>query len=336
MALNVSIATQDDAERWDTAVQSALHGTLFHTWKWLKIVEKHTNTTLFPLMCYKGTTLVAIYPIFIQDKKFVKLAFSPPSRAYLLYLGPVIIGYESLKQDKKESIFILVQEDVDRFLFSELGCNFVRIRSSPRLSDPRPLRWAGYLVEPLFTYRINLSQGAEYVFDQFDRKLRIDIKKAEREGIVVEEGGRADLEYLFNSLATRMKDQGFDTTGTFEYLSDLFDTFHPFNMKVYVATHQGRRVGGMIALAYGDVMYLWVGIPKSDLKGISPNDLVQWKAIKWACENGLKYYELMDAGDNPRLRFYKSKYNPDVAIWYSAVKYSSSLYKLLANIIKGG
>ncbi len=75
-------------------------------------------------------------------------------------------------------------------------------------------------------------------------------------------------------------------------------------------------------------MYLWVGIPKSDLAGISPNALIQWEAIKWAYMNGLEYYEEMDAGDDPRLRYFKSKYNPDLVIWYSAQKYSSNLYKL--------
>ena len=54
-------------------------------------------------------------------------------------------------------------------------------------------------------------------------------------------------------------------------------------------------------------MYLWVGIPKTDLVGISPNDLIQWEAIKWAQTNGLEYYEEMDAGDDPRLRSFQIK-----------------------------
>jgi hypothetical protein len=75
-------------------------------------------------------------------------------------------------------------------------------------------------------------------------------------------------------------------------------------------------------------MYLWVGVPKTDLAGIPVNDLVQWEAIKWAQANGLEYYEEMDAGDDPRLRHFKSKYNPDLVIWYSATRYSSYIYKI--------
>ena len=106
------------------------------------------------------------------------------------------------------------------------------------------------------------------------------------------------------------------------------------NMKIYIAKYKGEKVGGTISLCYKDIMYLWVGVSKSDLKGISPNDLTQWEAIKWACNNGYKYYEEMDAGDDPRLRYFKSKYNPELVIWYSAIKHASFIYKIAEKSIK--
>jgi lipid II:glycine glycyltransferase (peptidoglycan interpeptide bridge formation enzyme) len=104
-------------------------------------------------------------------------------------------------------------------------------------------------------------------------------------------------------------------------------------MKIFIARYQGEKVGGMISLCYKDIMYLWVGVPKCDIKGVSPNDLVQWEAMKWACDNGFRYYEEMEAGDDPRLIHFKSKYNPELVIWYSSIKYSSILYKIL-NILR--
>ena len=94
-----------------------------------------------------------------------------------------------------------------------------------------------------------------------------------------------------------------------------------------MAEYNGRRIGGTINLCYKNIMYLWVGIPKSDLVGISPNALIQWDAIKFAKEIGLEYYEEMEAGDDPRLIHFKAKYNPDLVIWYSGIKYSSWVYK---------
>lgn len=334
MSLQLKIINEVDSMEWDNVVATIAHGTIFHTWKWLKIVEKHTNSIFYPIMVYKGTSLVGIYPIFLQEKGFVKLAFSPPSGAYLLYLGPVINNYENLKQDKKESIFMHLQEEIDRFIFLELKCKYSRIRSSPGLYDSRPFRWSGYQVEPLYTYRIDLTGGEKNVWEKFDRQLRVTINKAVREGVVVEEGNKADLNFIYESLSRRFKEQGSGSIDHRNYLSDLYDEFHPNNMKIFIAKYKGEQIGGMISLFFKDIMYLWVGVSKSDFKGISPNDLTQWEAIKWACNNGYKYYEEMDAGDDPRLRYFKSKYNPELAIWYSATKHASFFYNLAEKSVK--
>ncbi|MDG6258191.1 MAG: GNAT family N-acetyltransferase, partial [Methanomicrobiaceae archaeon] len=317
MSLTVSIATKNDAEQWDAAVESAQHGTLFHTWRWLRIVEKHTGTTLYPLMCFKGTHLVAIYPVFLRKKGVITIAQSPPGRAYLVYLGPVIANYDALKQNKKETALIAVQKEIDAFLFSTLGCTKVEIHSSPLLPDSRPFQWAGYHVEPRHTYRIDLTHGAGYVWEQFDRKLRVDIKKTEKEGVIIEEGGFSDIDFFHNAVSGTINREGLQISEHRAYLADLYEAFHPSNMKIYVAWYKDERVGGMITLLDKGVMYLWVGVPKCTIRGISPNDLAQWKAISWACAHGFNYYELIDTGAYPRLRPFKSKYNPELEIFYS-------------------
>lgn len=328
----MEIKLAEGPKEWDVLVEQSPHGTLFHTWDWLKIVEKHIDSKFYPIMLYKGTNLVGIYPIFLRKKAFVRFAFSPPPKAYLLYLGPVIKEYENMKQDKKESTMIQIQKEVDRFLFSELKCNYVRIRSSPGLFDSRPLRWAGYEIMPHYTYRIDLIKGVKNVWEQFDRKLRVDINRAKREGITVEEGNNKDIDFIHYSLSRRYIEQDLTPSDHRKFLLDLYNKFFPTNMRIFIAKYEGESVGGTIFLCYKDIMYLWVGVPKSELKGISPNDMVQWEAINWACENGCRYYEEMDAGDDIRLRHFKSKYNPELAIWYTGKKYSSYIYKVLENI----
>jgi hypothetical protein len=198
-------------------------------------------------MAYKGKTLIGIYPIFLRMKGFIKLAFSPPPRAYQLYLGPVIKDYEILKQDKKESIMVYIQEEVDRFLFSKLKCNYVRIRSTPGLFDSRPFKWAGYQIEPHYTYRVNLSEGVNNVWEQFDRKLRVDINKAIREGVTVEEGNKEDIEFIHTSLSRRYIEQGFTPSDHREFLLELYTRFYPENMKIFIARYNvfmGRSAKG--------------------------------------------------------------------------------------------
>jgi hypothetical protein len=327
MALTLTILDSTREKAWNDVVFSSPFGTIFHTVEWLKLVQKKLDAEFLPLMFYKGTQIIAIYPLFIQKQGTIKVALSPPSRSYMLYLGPVIADYEVLKQDKKESTYIQIQEDVDNFIFKIKGCKYARIRSSPGLYDSRPLRWAGYTVDPFYTYRIDLTKGIDYIWEQFDRKLRVEINRAVREGVTVRIGDREDLVFIHEMLFKRYIEQGLKAFNYEKFLLDIYEKFHPDNLKIFVAEYNGRRIGGTLNLCFKNIMYLWVGIPKTEIAGISANDLIQWEAIKWAQANGLEYYEEMDAGDDPRLRYFKSKYNPDLVIWYSATKYSSAVYK---------
>ena len=328
MAITFREAGDDLQKEWDDVVQSSSHGTIFHTWKWLTIVRKQTKTRFLPLMAYRGNELVALYPIFIQKRGILTMAFSPPSQTYLVYLGPVIRGYDALKQDKKESLLIELQEGVDKVL-SGIGCNYIRIRSPPGIYDSRYLSWAGFTVGAQYTYRIQLSKGIDNIWAGFDKKLRMDINKAEKAKIEVKEGNLDDLLAISENLSRRFQEQGLKKYEYKDYLTDLYHAFYPENLKIFAGYFEGERIGGMVAPCFNGTMYGWIGIPKSDFKGPSPNDFVQWEAIKWACRNGFTIYDIMSAGDNPRLRYFKSKYNPDLCIWYTAQKYSPSFLKLI-------
>ena len=331
MTIELTVASEKESEEWNKLVEDSPHSTIFHRWEWLKIAEKQTNSKLYPIIGYKGTEPIGIYPLFFIRKKGIKLVFSPPSNTLLLYLGPAFVNFDKMKQSRRESLFAEFQTEVDKFVISELKGNYTRIRTAPGLLDSRPLRWSGYEVEPLYTYIIDITKGEEHAWNGLNRKLRVSTEKTKREGVSVEMGDKEDLEFIRSSLATRFEEQGFKPRKDYykAYLADLYNTFYPENMKIFVAKYKGERVGGLVVLCYKDWSALWIGIPKTEIKGIYPNDLAQWEAIRWTCEHGFKYYEEMDAGDDPRLRHFKAKFNPELAPWFSATKYSSPVFKVL-------
>jgi lipid II:glycine glycyltransferase (peptidoglycan interpeptide bridge formation enzyme) len=327
MTVIITILDNTREKSWDDLVLASPHGTIFHTVGWLKLVQQWNDAEFLPLMFYQGTTLVAIYPMFIKKQSSIKVALSPPSRSYMLYLGPVIADYESLKQDKKESTYIQIQQVLDTYIFKTLGCKYARIRSSPGLYDSRPLKWSGYVVDPYYTYRIDLTKGIDYVWEQFEKKLRVKINKTIKEGVTVRAGEKEDLEFVHDSLYKRYTEQGISATDYKNFLLAIYQKFFPDTMKIFVAEYEGQKVSGNILLCHKKILYSWVGLSKTQFPSISPNDLIQWETIKWAQTNGFEYFEMMDSGDDPRLRPFKSKYNPDLVIWYGATKYSSFIYK---------
>ena len=328
MSIELEIVEKEEQENWDAIVEAAPQGTIFHTWKWLKIVEKHTKSKLYPIMGMKGTTPIGIYPIFYLKNFLFKSVFSPPPWVSVPYLGPVIADYDKLKQDKKESIFIEFQRKVDDFIKSELKSNYTLISTSPGLLDARPFKWTGYHVEPIYNYIIDLSKGEDYAWEQIKKKLRKNINIAQRK-ITIKEGSKVELEGVYDAIAIRYKEQNRVVSFSKGYLFDLYDSFYPQNLKIFVAEYNGEYVSGAIKICYKNMLLSWVGHAKTNLRGI-PNDLLQWETIKWAIEHDLKYYELIGA-NTERLCHYKSKYNPDLLICFSAKKYSSVVSKLAEN-----
>jgi len=322
--MNIDIKISDKRE-WKKLEENPQYGTIFHTWEWLKIAERHTDMKLYPIIGMKGTTVVGIYPIFLH-KRLLRSVFSPPPWVAVPYLGPVILEYEKLKQDKKESIFI-VQRSVDDFIREEMRAHYSLIKTAPGILDARPLKWNGYIVEPIYNYVIDLRKGADSIFKNFKKKLRQNINRAKRRGISVEEGSKEELEWIYETIVTRYEEQGRKNSIYKGYLFDLFNAFHPQNMKIFVAKYNGELIGGMIDLYYKNKVTSWLGNVKSNVEGVSPNELLQWEAIRYTIEYGMNYYEEIGANTEHLCR-YKSKYNPNLLLCFSAKKYLSTAAKL--------
>lgn len=328
MGYSLQIAENNSKNEWNDYIKSSSHGTVFHIWQWLKIMEKHTNSTLYPLQVFRGSSHIANYPIFFKKKGPFKFALSPPSNTNSLYLGPVLQDYDSYLQKKKEDYLIGIQSAVDEFLFSELKCNYVRLRTSPGFPDSRPLLWAGYQVEPNYTYRLDLNTSLDDIWAQMHKTIRTSIKSAQGKGVVIEKGDKNDLLFLESELKRRFAAQGIRKNDHSPFLSDIYDEFNGQNLDVIVAKCEGKTLSGIVHLCDNGIVYQWMGVPKSKMAGISPNELLVWESIMSAHKNGQKYYEFMDGGIDQRLRIFKSKFNPDACVWYSAEKYSHPVYEV--------
>ena len=234
--MNIDIKISDERE-WKKLEGNPQHGTIFHTWEWLKIVEKHANMRLYPIIGMRGGNIIGIYPLFLHRNFILRAVFSPPPWVAVPYLGPVILEYEKLKQDKRESVFIAFQRKVDEFIREEMKAHYSLIKTAPGILDARPLKWNGYIVEPIYNYVIDLRKGADFAWKMFKRELRKNISIAQKKGISVREGSKEELEWIYEAIVTRYKEQNRKISLSKGYLIDLFNTFHPQNMKIFVAKY---------------------------------------------------------------------------------------------------
>ncbi|MGD0644431.1 MAG: GNAT family N-acetyltransferase [Candidatus Bathyarchaeia archaeon] len=327
LTVRIIEADNDITSTWDSIVGQSLHGTIFHTLNWLKIVEKRTNSRLYLLAGLKGEEVIGVFPVFRQDfmHSLLRTALSPHGNSFIPYLGPLFLNFNAYKQDKKE---LIVKDFVDAsnlFLRRKMNPNYVSIMSAPGLTDVRSYQWGKYDVTPRYTYVKDIID-IESAWVDFKKVLRKNILNAEKKGVVVREGGKQDLHYIFSAVSNRLSKQELNIGISKDYFLDLYESFYPRNLNVFIAEYGNERVGGIITICFKDKLSVWFGAAQSDFGGFYPNDLLHWSIIKWANKQGFKKFEIIGA-NSPTISFFKSKYNLNLELYFSVSKYSSWFVK---------
>ena len=323
MTIEIELLTQNKSSEWNEFVDESPNGTLFHSWDWLLITERHTKTKLSPLMVKKDGVPLGVIPLFFQKKGILRMVFSPPPGSGLFYLGPVIVDNWKGRQDRREADFLDFHKVVEDFIREELNPDYTRIALSPGFSDPRLYGWSGYSVEPLYDYVTDLTLGEEYLFSSLPKKQRQGINRSIKKGVTVEIGGKKELNTIFDLMENRYEQQKKAISMPRSYLTDLFDKFKD-NMTILAANYNGETITGLIDLHHRSEIMSWIGNPKPLVtEGISPNFLISWEAIRFGCIHGFKSYVTLSAAGNERLHeFYSSKFEPRLATRFVAKKSS--------------
>jgi hypothetical protein len=335
--MGLLIADDVDQKKWDEIVTNSSLGTIFHSWKWLKIVETHTRSKLVPIIGYSGSTPIGILPLFVQKKGLITMVSSPPAKSALLFLGPVLAGWDSINQSKRESNYIEFQKEIDEYIKKEIKADYISISLPPKLLDIRPYLWADYKIDVLYDYVTPLHSSLDDLWLGLVKKMRANISKSKKMGFSVELGGKTELEEIYHLMVQRYDNQKKMETIPKNYLTDLFDQF-PENLKIFTVKYQGETVTGAICIHDKNYLISWIGSPKPN-KPISPspNDLCEWEALAYAHSHGMGEYIVYGAARNERLHRYYVKMNPELHQRFSVKKMSliaQTMEKTYLKIIK--
>ncbi|HOX34155.1 MAG TPA: GNAT family N-acetyltransferase [Methanoregulaceae archaeon] len=319
--MELKIFQDSDKESWDSFVRESGYGTFFHTWDWLKIMERYsfkylfrkkTPSKLHTVAVIDKSGIVGICPLFSYDAPFVRIVASPAFAVENHYLGPVLRTSPGLLPENQQLLTLDFIKEIDDYLRKTFQPQYILFHTSPGFADMRPFVWSGYEVEPRYTYKMDLTIGKDGLWKAFPRGLKRMVLKAEKAGIVVREGSEEDLRHIFALL--RNRDRIYQD---FDFLHDLYESFHPKNFRVFIAYHGDERLSGITLVTYKDTAYFWVGSPKYEYQGFSPNALVVWYAIQWAIESGYSCFEILGADDYSLFPF-KRKFNASLSMYFTA------------------
>lgn len=142
---------------------------------------------------------------------------------------------------------------------------------------------------------LDLTVGPEALSKQFHDNRRRNIQAAIRQGVEVSQASTREglLEYYDVYLKWR-KTERKEIEGELQSLESFMQARAlTGNSRLFVARHSGKIVAGIIVRFFpGGLLEYAAGSCLDQFLQLRPNDLLHWRAIEWACQEGFQRYSL--------------------------------------------
>jgi len=300
---------------------------VFHTPEALSVLDSHTSGDLQLLGGFKGTSSVALLPVFVRELSVGRAVFSPPPGMGVPRLGPIVMP-NSPKRSKQEAVTRAFIEGVIEELDANDPLSLLRMQCGLSFTDPRPFHWEGFHVEPAFTYLVDVDKpDLETILESFSRSRRREFRRAAETELTVTREGLEAAERIVDHVGNRYDERDDIGQVAWPYVRDLLDAL-PDRSRVYVARDStGEYLSGIITLISDGMVYFWQGgvsesyetTDDGDGSTVSVNSLVHRTIIEDTLMDpefsNVGYYDLVGANTR-RLCAYKSKFGGQLSPYY--------------------
>jgi len=152
--------------------------------------------------------------------------------------------------------------------------------------------------------RLALDADPQSLWDAFRPKVRNQIRKGQKEGLSVKQGGAELLPEFYAVYSQTMRDLGSPPHHR-RFFDAVVGTF-PSEAQVYAARVDGQTIGAALVLNNGDRLEVpWA----ASLKRFNPlcvNHVMYWQMIEDACHNGFRWFHFgRSSRDSGTYRFKK-------------------------------
>jgi FemAB-related protein (PEP-CTERM system-associated) len=260
-----------DYELWDAYVESSPTATIYHRFSWQQIIVRSYGHQPHYLMAASDGRVRGIFPLFlVKSRLFGKSLTSMP-----------FLDYGGTCADDDATTQLLL----DHVLGSMQGHGVDRVEL--RQCEP-PVR-PGTLRLDKVSMILDLSKGAEAVWQSLNAKVRNQVRKAVKSGLSASVGGVERLDEFYAIFAVNMRDLGSPVHHR-AFFEQIFAGFGAQAKLIMV--HDGQRaVGGSVCLFFKDTMLVpWASSLRQYFPKC-PNNLLYWEALQYGCAHGCKRFD---------------------------------------------
>ena len=258
-------------ERWSAYINKSERSNIAHEIGWRQVMHTGLGHRPFYLLALENDEVLGVLPaVLVKTFWGAKYMISLPW-----------IDYGGICAD---SI------DVERALEEE----GYRVSDSvnARFMELRSIKAGAGTLHPgegKVTFLLELKDGPDIIFKNIDGKLRNQIRKSQKSGLVTEFGTKELLDDFYQIFSWKMHDLGTPVWGK-EFFEAIFKSFSG-SARIILVKKDGRAIAGGLVLAFKDRLYVPSAAAYNSALKYCPNHALYWATIEKGCEEGYSYFD---------------------------------------------
>lgn len=264
----VTVHEASDGASWDRFVEQHPDATGYHLWAWRGIFERvFGHQTTYLIAERDGVTSGVLPLVRFRSPLFGRFLVSLPFVNY----GGVLATEEATAQS-------LVARAAS--IAREFKARHVELRHRSRRFEALAPK------EHKVSMLLPLAASTEAMWDALDRKVRNQVRKAEKSGLVAESGGIERLDDFYGVYARNMRDLGTPVYAK-RFFEDVMRTF-PDRTQIIVSrlAEGGQPVAAGFTWKWRDTVEVPWASSLREFNQMAPNNQLYWTIIDRAIAGG--------------------------------------------------
>jgi len=338
--------TKQYKKQWDKIVYESNESWFFHFYDWgMFINQEILGNKLLSFLIEDNKQILGIFPLFLKRQKIfpfvvMKILSSGFGTGGLALING--LGEQHVRKIQKFT-FDYIDSLAKQYKADLLEINLPPLSPAnlpPMNKKINPLIFYGLKDNSTATYLIDLQNNSyEELWKKMETRSRTAIRKAEQSNITIEKVGTIDDIREYYDLHC----QTYKRTGVAPHPFLYFETiFKKGWANMFFARYDKRIIAAVNVAAFKTGAVYWTSASDYRYSSLGANNLLQWHAIRWAKEQGYKWYDSGEAWldtNNPKLagltRF-KGSFGGELFPFYKGEKiyntYKLQILGLLRNI----
>ncbi len=267
----VTVSEEVTGKEWDQFVLNYPGSSVDHLWSWGQIVRDVFGHQPAYLAARRGPAVVGVLPLIrFQSRLFGRFLVSLPFLNY----GGVLAA---------DPLVITALIDHARALALGFRASHIELRHHERQLPELPYR----------QHKLGLTRSlpgtSEELWAQIDRKVRNQVRKAQKDGLTSATGGGELVDQFYDVFARNMRD-----LGTPVYAKRLFSEtlrLFPDAAQVYTVRSGNITVAAAIAIRHGDTVLVPWASSLREYRQQCPNMLLYWTMLERASITGARVFD---------------------------------------------